>query len=132
MFALGCTLAFAATARVTFGDDSLVSVVYRITTEPPDLTGVTEEHGFRQLVSECLAKNPADRPSLATILERLAQTGSAAESAPPVVAAGAASPLAAEPPPYPYMPPAQPASGQAGFPSGGRPRSGPRRRAILA
>ena len=55
VFALGCTLAFAATARVTFGDDSIVSVMYRITTAPPDLTGVTEEHGFRQLVSECLA-----------------------------------------------------------------------------
>jgi serine/threonine protein kinase len=82
VFALGCTLAFAATARVTFGDDSIVTVVYRITTEPPDLTGVTEEHGFRQLVSECLAKNPADRPSLATILERLAETGSAAEAYP--------------------------------------------------
>jgi serine/threonine protein kinase len=80
VFALGCTLAFAATARVTFGDDSIVTVVYRITTEPPDLTGVTEEHGFRQLVSECLAKKPADRPSLATILERLAETGSAAEA----------------------------------------------------
>ena len=80
VFALGCTLAFAATARVTFGDDSIVTVVYRITTEPPDLTGVTEEHGFRQLVSECLAKKPADRPRLATILERLAETGSAAEA----------------------------------------------------
>jgi WD40 repeat protein/serine/threonine protein kinase len=79
VFGLGCTLAFAATARVTFGDDSIITVVYRITKEPPDLTGVTEEHGFRQLLSECLAKNPADRPSLATILERLAETGSAAE-----------------------------------------------------
>jgi WD40 repeat protein/serine/threonine protein kinase len=80
VFALGCTLAFAATARVTFGDDSVITVVYRITKEPPDLTGVTEEHGFRQLLSECLAKNPADRPGLATILERLAETGSAAEA----------------------------------------------------
>jgi serine/threonine protein kinase len=80
VFALGCTLAFASTARLTFGDDSLVTVVYRITTEPPDLSGLTEERGFRQLISECLAKNPADRPSLATILERLAETGSAAEA----------------------------------------------------
>ena len=28
VFALGCTLAFAATARITFGDDSIVTVVY--------------------------------------------------------------------------------------------------------
>ena len=179
VFALGCTLAFAATARVIFGDDSIVTVVYRITTEPPDLTGVTEEHGFRQLVGECLAKNPADRPSLATILERLAETGGAAEAyaaqayaaaeptasnrydaepaaghrdgaesaagtpaamapkpapdaaaepVPPRAAASshvaAAEPapgpyaVPAEPPPYPYAA-AEPASGQAGYPSGG-------------
>jgi len=80
VFALGCTLAFAATARVTFGDDSIVTVVYRITTEPPDLTGVTEEHGFRALVRDCLSKSPANRPSLATIMERLAETGTAAQS----------------------------------------------------
>jgi serine/threonine protein kinase len=78
VFALGCTLAFAATGRVTFGDDSIVTVMYRITTEPPDLTDLTDEHGFRQLISECLAKSPDDRPGLASILARLAQTGTAA------------------------------------------------------
>ena len=80
VFALGCTLAFAATARITFGDDSIVTVVYRITTEPPDLSGVTEEHGFRDLVRDCLSKSPANRPSLATIMERLAETGTAAQA----------------------------------------------------
>jgi sugar lactone lactonase YvrE len=80
VFALGCTLAFAATARITFGDDSIVTVVYRITTEPPDLSGVTEEHGFRELVRDCLSKSPANRPSLATIMERLAETGTAAQA----------------------------------------------------
>ena len=80
VFALGCTLAFAATARVTFGDDSIVTVVYRITTEPPDLSGVTEEHGFRDLVRDCLSKSPANRPSLGTIMERLAETGTAAQA----------------------------------------------------
>jgi hypothetical protein len=80
VFALGCTLAFAATARITFGDDSIVTVVYRITTEPPDLSGVTEEHGFRDLVRDCLSKSPANRPSLATIMDRLAETGTAAQA----------------------------------------------------
>ncbi len=80
VFALGCTLAFAATARITFGDDSIVTVVYRITTEPPDLSGVTEEHGFRELVRDCLSKSPANRPSLATIMDRLAETGTAAQA----------------------------------------------------
>jgi Protein kinase domain/WD domain, G-beta repeat len=82
VFALGCTLAFAATGRITFGDDSIVTVVYRITNAPPNLTGVPEEYGFRQLISECLAKQPAERPSLAAILERLAETGNATEAVP--------------------------------------------------
>jgi serine/threonine protein kinase/WD40 repeat protein len=107
VFALGCTLAFAATARVTFGDDSLVTVVYRITTEPPDLTGVTEEHGFRPLVSECLAKNPADRPGLAAILERLAEMGSAAEAGP----AEPAKPTVPHTRPAEYRQPPEPAAG---------------------
>jgi len=117
VFALGCTLAFAATARVTFGDDSIVTVVYRITTEPPDLGGVTEEHGFRQLVSECLAKNPAARPSLTTILERLAETGSAAEAYPADMAEPAAGyrptaePVAGYRPPAEYRPPVEPGAG---------------------
>ena len=112
VFALGCTLAYAATARITFGDDSIVTVVYRITTEPPDLTDVTEEHGFRQLVSECLAKNPADRPSLTTILERLAETGSAAEAPGPDAVAGPESAVAAAPSP----PAGRVGSGRAGEP----------------
>ena len=122
VFALGCTLAFAATARITFGDDSIVTVVYRITTEPPDLSGVTEEHGFRELVRDCLSKSPANRPSLATIMDRLAETGTAAQAVLADPAAdywrsgesasrGAAAKLAPpEPKPYPYA--AESASGQ--------------------
>ena len=75
VFSLGCTLTFAATAHAPFGDDSIVSVVHRIISEPPDLTGVTDERGFRHLISECLAKSPDDRPTLADILARLTQTG---------------------------------------------------------
>ena len=89
VFALGCTLAFAATARVTFGEDSIVTVMYRITTEPPDLTGVPEENGFRPLISECLAKNPAERPALAAIMERLAGPGSPAVASGTGAASGA-------------------------------------------
>jgi serine/threonine protein kinase len=59
VFSLGCTLAFAASARAPFGDESIVTVVHRITSEPPDLSDVTQERGFRQLISECLAKSAA-------------------------------------------------------------------------
>ena len=75
VFSLGCTLAFAVTARAPFGDESIVSVVHRISSEPPDLAGVPEEGGFRQLLSECLAKYPNDRPRLADILNRLTESG---------------------------------------------------------
>jgi serine/threonine protein kinase len=74
VFSLGCTLAFAATAQSPFGDDSIITVVYRITSEPPDLSHVPTDRGLRQLIGECLAKNAGDRPSLNDILTRLTQT----------------------------------------------------------
>jgi WD40 repeat protein/serine/threonine protein kinase len=77
VFSLGCTLAFAATAQSPFGDDSIITVVYRITSEPPDLSHVPTERGLRQLIGECLAKNAGDRPSLNDILNRLTQSSAA-------------------------------------------------------
>jgi hypothetical protein len=79
VFSLGCTLTLAATARAPFGDDSIASVVHRITSEPPDLTGLTDERGFRQLIGECLAKSMDDRPTLADVLTRLTEPGSDTE-----------------------------------------------------
>jgi serine/threonine protein kinase/WD40 repeat protein len=121
VFALGCTLAFAATARITFGDDSIVTVIYRITTEPPDLSGVTEEHGFRELVRDCLSKSPANRPSLATIMDRLAETGTAAQAiladpAPDYWHSGEPASRGAGSPAKPAPPAVPPASGPAADP----------------
>ena len=98
VFSLGGILIFAATARTPFGEDSFASVVCRILDGPPDLTGLTDEGGFRQLISECLAKSPADRPPLADIPTRLIETGNDAAAA--SAAAPAAEPLryAVEPP----------------------------------
>jgi serine/threonine protein kinase len=125
VFSLGCTLAFAATAHAPFGDDSIASVVHRIISEPPDLAGVTDERGFRQLISECLAKSPDDRPTLDDILARLTQTGTDA------AAALAAEPAtdhrpAAEPPPRDAAA-TEPPPGDAEYPpeTGGGLDSGP-------
>ncbi len=73
VFALGCTLAYAATGRSPFGDDSIAMVVHRIASEPPNLDGVSDAHGLRQLIGECLAKSPGDRPSLSAIVIRLGE-----------------------------------------------------------
>ena len=89
VFSLGCTMAFAVTARAPFGDESIVSVVRRISSEPPDLAGVPEENGFRQLLSECLAKLPDDRPSLDDILGRLTETDDVPTAEPAAKAAPA-------------------------------------------
>jgi len=79
VFSLGCTLAFAATARAPFGEDSIVTVARRIAGESPDLTGVPSERGFRQVISECLVKSAGDRPTTAALLARL--TGTAPDEA---------------------------------------------------
>jgi 6-phosphogluconolactonase (cycloisomerase 2 family) len=81
VFSLACTLVFAATAHTAFGQDSLGTVVKRITTQPPDLTDVPRERGFQELIGECLAKSPAERPALDTVLTRLTGEDSAEEAA---------------------------------------------------
>jgi WD40 repeat protein len=80
VFSLGCTLAFAASGNAPFGDDSIASVVHRIISEPPDLKALPHERGLRQLISECLAKSPDDRPTLADILTRLTETAAEPET----------------------------------------------------
>ncbi|MGH3192319.1 MAG: WD40 repeat domain-containing serine/threonine protein kinase, partial [Streptosporangiaceae bacterium] len=81
VFALGCTLAYAATARSPFGDDSIAMVVHRIASEPPNLGSVPEAHGLRRLISECLAKSPGERPSLSAIITRLGEAEAPAAAA---------------------------------------------------
>lgn len=70
VFGLGSVLAYAAGGRMPFGaaDSAVHSVMYRIVHEEPDLAEVPD--GLRQLITACLAKEPADRPSPAEVLER--------------------------------------------------------------
>jgi hypothetical protein len=77
IFAWGATMVFAATGTLPFGDGSIPSVMYRILNEPPDLGGL---HGpMRDLVTECLAKDPAARPTARQIVDRLMSTGNVPE-----------------------------------------------------
>ena len=71
VFALGCVLAFAATARPPFGDDVAAAVMFRVLTADPDLQGVPDP-GLHQLIIACLAKTPAERPAVTAVLAALA------------------------------------------------------------
>ncbi|GGR09467.1 WD40 repeat domain-containing serine/threonine protein kinase [Streptomyces netropsis] len=63
VFALGSVLAFAATGRSPFDAPTLLAVVQRILDDPPALGGLDGE--LRRLLVSCLAKDPAERPSVA-------------------------------------------------------------------
>jgi hypothetical protein len=86
VFSLGCVLTFAATSRSPFDAGSIATIVHRIISEQPDLQQIPDGHGLRGLVSACLAKNSAARPSLSDIIAQL--SGPAARSAwpPPAIA----------------------------------------------
>jgi streptogramin lyase len=92
VFALGSTLAFAAAGRPPFGSESIVTIMYRIISEPPDLSGVPEDGQLRWLIEACLAKVPANRPMLADILTSLAEDDpNPVDGAPTTDAAGEAA-----------------------------------------
>ncbi|MBY8341270.1 serine/threonine protein kinase [Streptomyces spinosirectus] len=70
VFCLGSVLAYAATGALPFGtaNSGVHALMFRIAQEEPDLEGVPE--GIADLVSDCLKKDPAVRPTLEQVLER--------------------------------------------------------------
>ena len=69
IFAWGVTMVFAATGRSAFGTDSVPAVMHRVLYEAPDVAGVPPS--LRSAVEQCLAKDPAARPSARDLLLRL-------------------------------------------------------------
>ncbi|MBW8482161.1 ABC transporter substrate-binding protein [Actinomadura parmotrematis] len=69
VFAWGVTMVFAACGRPAFGNDTIPAVTHRILNAPPDL-GRTPEP-LRSLAADCLAKDPALRPTAQQVLVRL-------------------------------------------------------------
>lgn len=69
IFGLGAVLTFAATGRGPFGSGPPPEVLSRIVNDAPNLTGVAER--IRPLLTRCLAKRPAERPSGAELLEQV-------------------------------------------------------------
>ena len=96
VFALGCVLAYAASARRPFGTGNPAAVIYRTVHEAPDLSGVPEG-ALRGWVERCLRKPPEERPTaedLAAALSTEARQGGGAHGAAgsePAAAEGGAS-----------------------------------------
>ncbi|MEV6423889.1 PQQ-binding-like beta-propeller repeat protein [Streptomyces sp. NPDC051662] len=61
VFAMGAVLVHAATGRGPFDSDSPYIVAYQVVHNEPDLAGVPEQ--LLPLITRCLAKEPADRPT---------------------------------------------------------------------
>ncbi|MFF0204158.1 protein kinase [Streptomyces sp. NPDC005017] len=75
VFSLGAVLAYAATGEPPFPGDSSAALLYKVVHEEPELGGL--EGGLRELVADCLAKEPGARPAPGDVARRLAPEGAA-------------------------------------------------------
>ena len=69
MFSLGATLLFAATGHAPYEGETVMDVLVRLATEPPDLTGLPDE--LTDMVTACLERSPRKRPASGTLLTQL-------------------------------------------------------------
>jgi hypothetical protein len=76
MFSLGATLAFAATGHAPYRGETVMDVLVRLATEPPDLSGLPAE--LDGIVTACLARSPRQRPTSAALLGQLGDFTAAA------------------------------------------------------
>jgi serine/threonine protein kinase len=71
VYALGATLAFAATGHPPYQGDTVMDVLARLATEEPDLSGLPGE--LTELIAACLQRVPRDRPTSSAMLAQLGQ-----------------------------------------------------------
>ncbi|MFF9103400.1 serine/threonine protein kinase [Streptomyces rubrogriseus] len=136
VFALGSVIAYAASGRPPFGDESGHAVLYRIVHEEPDLQPLRDlDPELADVVASCLDKDHEGRPTAAELVERAAAHGpSAAAPWPRDITerlAERAAFAAREPVPPPSEPDAAvppPPSASAPVVTGGRPEKRERRR----
>ena len=69
VFSLGATVVFAATGHPPYQGATVMDILVRLATEPPDLDGLPAE--LAGLVGACLERVPRDRPTTAAILAGL-------------------------------------------------------------
>ncbi|WP_165959071.1 serine/threonine-protein kinase [Actinomadura sp. KC345] len=113
VFSLGSVLAWAATGHSPFAAATIPAIVLRIVNAEPDLGGIPGD--LRGVISACLAKDPAGRPTAPDVLGWLSGSDGAAF---------------VPPPPAPSPPSrTEPSAGGSGT---ARPTPVPRRRFLLA
>ncbi|MEU5140066.1 protein kinase [Streptomyces sp. NPDC021139] len=79
VFALGSVIAYAASGRPPFGDESGHAVLYRIVHEEPDLQPLRDlDPALADVVAACLDKDHEGRPTAAELVERAAAHGASA------------------------------------------------------
>ncbi|WP_406149642.1 WD40 repeat domain-containing serine/threonine protein kinase [Streptomyces sp. NBC_01012] len=99
VFSLGSVLAFAATGRGPFDSSTVPAIVHRIVSEPPRLTGLVDGDSLHSLITACLHKDPALRPSAADVLRQVSVTGPAAAAVPAVAPVPVPAPAVVPTPP---------------------------------
>ncbi|MFE6633724.1 PQQ-binding-like beta-propeller repeat protein [Streptomyces tendae] len=72
VFALGAALAYAAAGVGPFGGGASHAVNYRVVHEDPDLRALAP--ALAAVVARCLAKDPAQRPTVAWLLDELGES----------------------------------------------------------
>jgi hypothetical protein len=70
VFSLGATLLFAAAGHPPYQGDTVMDVLVRLATEPPDLAGLPAE--LTPIVTACLERSPRNRPTSTALLAGLA------------------------------------------------------------
>ncbi|MFE7570391.1 serine/threonine-protein kinase [Streptomyces sp. NPDC057539] len=73
VFSLGAVLAYAVTGTSPFLGDSSAALLYKVVHEEPELGSLRGE--LRELVADCLAKDPSARPAPTEIVRRLVTHG---------------------------------------------------------
>jgi serine/threonine protein kinase len=71
VYSLGATLAYAATGHPPYQGDTVMDVLARLATEPPDLSGLPDE--LTPIITACLQRVPRMRPSSSAVLAQLGQ-----------------------------------------------------------
>jgi hypothetical protein len=70
VFSLGATMVFAATGHAPYQGETVMDVLVRLATEPPDLTGLHRD--LADIVMACLERDPRKRPTSASVVAHLA------------------------------------------------------------